>query len=296
VAAGGMVLVLAAAWRGGVARRRRVVVTRLLRSRARTPSSPARRVRLPFPAVPEAVVRGLDAAAVPFDAGIVWRAWVATVVVAVPAAGLAGGPGLALTLLAALLGGPVLLAWAFGDRSDRRVEAALPGVLESVAAGLRSGGSLRQAVDEAAQAAPGRLGDDLAAVRAELGRGEPLVGALESWAARRPLPGVRLAVAALALGAEAGGAHARAVDGVAATLRSRSALAAEVRALSSQARYSGLVIALAPVAFGVVAAATDGRTASFLFRTPLGVACLAAGLGLDAVAAVWMHRLTAVER
>src|SRR5205823_14752762 len=94
---------------------------------------------------------------------------------------------------------------------------------------------------------------------------------------RYPRPGTRLAVAALCLGAETGGAQARAVDGVAATLRERLAVAGEVRALTSQTRASMLVIAAAPVAFCVFASTTDPRTSTFLFRTPVGLACLAAG-------------------
>lgn len=85
---------------------------------------------------------------------------------------------------------------------------------------------------------------------------------------------------------------ARPIDGVAASLRANLAVAAEVRALSSQARYSAMVIALAPLAFGVVAASADGRTADFLLRTRVGVACLAAGVALDVIGAWWMHRIT----
>jgi tight adherence protein B len=72
-------------------------------------------------------------------------------------------------------------------------------------------------------------------------------------------------------------------------------VAAEVRALSSQARLSGLVIAAAPLVFSGLASVTDARTAEFLFRTPPGLACLVAGLGLDACAAAWMARLCRVD-
>ena len=101
-------------------------------------------------------------------------------------------------------------------------------------------------------------------------------------------------MAALWLGAETGGAQARAVDGVAATVRDRLAVAAEVRALSSQARASAVVIALAPLAFSTFAVATDPRTGRFLLRTAPGLLCLTAGLVLDGVAAAWMAWLARV--
>jgi tight adherence protein B len=177
-------------------------------------------------------------------------------------------------------------------RRAERYEAAVPEVLENLARALRSGAGLRPALAEAAADGPVPPRADLAAVVAAADRGAALVPALEEWAHRRPSPSVRLAVAALCLGVETGGAQARALDGVAATLRQRLAAAAEARALATQARASALVIALAPVAFCALATGTDPRVGAFLFRTPAGLAALAAGLGLDAVGAWWMARLT----
>ena len=177
-------------------------------------------------------------------------------------------------------------------RRAQRLEEAVPVALEAVARSLRSGAGLRHALSEAAAHGPVALRADLASVVTRTERGEALVDALEGWAARRPSPGVRLAVAALCLGAETGGAQARAVDGVATTLRQRLAAAAEARALAAQARASAAVIALAPIAFCVLASSTDPRVATFLFRSPLGFAVLAAGIALDVVGAWWMARLT----
>jgi len=179
-------------------------------------------------------------------------------------------------------------------RRDRQVDEALPDALDAIARSLRSGGSLRQAVEEAAGATRGPLAADLTRVVTEIGAGAPLAASLERWAASRPLPGVRLATAALGLGAETGGASAQAIDGVAATLRTNLGISGEVRALSSQARLSALVIVLAPVAFALLAATADGATLSFLLGTPLGLACLGGGLGLDALGWWWMRRVIAV--
>ena len=180
-------------------------------------------------------------------------------------------------------------------RDANRVERDMPLVMEEIARGLRTGASLRQAVAEASTTAPGPVGDDLRRVAVLVDHGAPLADALEWWVAHRPLAGVRLAAAALALGAETGGAQARAVDGVATTLRERLAAAAEVRMQATQARVSAAVIALAPIAFCALATATDPRTATFLFRTPAGLALLVCGLGLDALGALWMNRITRMQ-
>ncbi|MBW3615152.1 MAG: type II secretion system F family protein [Actinobacteria bacterium] len=186
-----------------------------------------------------------------------------------------------------VLRGAEALAW--GARRRRSPAADLPALLEGVASRLRAGGSLGQALVEAAPPGPGVLADQWRRT-AELVPVIGAVAALQDWAGRADQRSVRLAAAALTLAARTGGSPARAVDGVAATLRSRLALEAEIRALSSQARASAVVIALAPAAFGVLAGLTDPRIVGFL-TTPAGVVVVSAGLGLDALGAWWMARL-----
>ena len=245
---------------------------------------------------PPRVAAALDEADLPLPAAAAWTAWLTAVVLGPLLAVVAGGPGLAGVVVLGLLAGPLLVVRSRRGRADARLEQALPGALEAVARSLRSGASLRQAVEEAGAAAgTGRvLAGELSRAAAEAAQGASLVSALEGVGARRPLPGVRLGVAALCLGAETGGAQARAVDGVAATVRERLAVAAELRALSSQARISALVIGLAPIGFGAFAAATDPRTSQFLLHTPAGLILLVAGLVLDALGWLWMQHLSKV--
>jgi len=248
-----------------------------------------------LPAPPAALVRRLRQAGLAVDPAAVWTGWLATLAAAVPAGLVAGGPGLALVAGLAVVAAPAVAAPVVAGRADRLVEDALPDALEGIARCLRSGAALRQAVEEVGGSTPGLLGTDVATVAADVAQGRGLADALEAWGRRRPLPGVRLAVSALALGAETGGAHARAIDGVAATVRSRQAVNREVRALSSQARLSGMVIVLAPLGFSALAAATDEGTAGFLLRTPTGLVCLVAGITLDVLAALWMMRLSRID-
>lgn len=250
----------------------------------------------PMAEPPPRVAAALVQADLPLPAAAAWTAWLAAAVLGPLLAAVAGGPGLAGVVVVGLLAGPLLVVRTRRGRADARLEEALPGALEAVARSLRSGASLRQAVEEAGAAAgTGRvLAGELSRAAAEAAQGASLVSALEGVGARRPLPGVRLGVAALCLGAETGGAQARAVDGVAATVRERLAVAAELRALSSQARISALVIGLAPIGFGAFAAATDPRTSQFLLHTSAGLILLIAGLILDALGWLWMQHLSKV--
>jgi len=309
VVAAALVLVAAAALRSGLAGRRRMAAVRRANAARPAGASPAGDGRRPvgarcrlagtlggtllgFPVWLPARLADAGVAMAPTTA---WRVWAVTATAVAGWAFLGAGAGAGVLAAALAVAGPCLGWSLLRHRGSSRLEAALPAAVEAVAASLRSGASLRQAVGEAAGATPGLLGSDLARVVVTTEGGGGLVAALEGWADRRPLPGVRLAVAALCLCAETGGAAAQAVDSVGATLRQRLAAQAEARALATQARVSAAVIAGAPVAFCVLSAATDQRSSGFLLQTRLGLALLAAGLALDATGAVWMARLTRVE-
>ena len=231
------------------------------------------------------------------DAGLGGRprrwamAWVGSSVCGAGAALLAGEPSLAVLAAAAAAAGPGLVLRARRGRGAAAIEAALPPVLEATARSMRAGASLPMALAASAEGAAPALAADLAGVVA----GAPaagLVASLDRWAAERPLPGVRLTAAAIALAAEVGGSGARALDGLALTLRQRQAVAGEVRALATQARLSALVLTVAPIAFAALAAASDPRTAAVLLRSTAGQLCLGLGLALDAAGAAWMARVT----
>lgn len=240
---------------------------------------------------PSWLCSALASAAVDWPAPLVWRCWVALAVSAAALATVGEGSGFGVVTTVLVLTAPAVALRALAGRAGARLERGLPDVLEATARSLRSGASLRGALAEASEAAPPDLARDLTAVVHAATHGLGLTAALEEWARARPGPGVRLATAAIALGHETG-SPARALDGVAATLRDRQALEREVRALSSQARISGVVIATAPLGFAVIAIGLDGATATFLLRTPAGLTCLVVGLLLDGVAAWWMTRIT----
>lgn len=216
------------------------------------------------------------------------------------------GPALLVAL--AILAGPVpaglvTLAVAATPRAarplierrrDDRRDAQLPATLERLASSLRGGGAPTTAFVAVAATTPAPLGSDLRVAAVEIEHGAPMAAAIDRWAdAPGASPAVQLAAAALGLGVDAGGQVARSLDRVAATLRERRELQAEVRALATQARASAAVLALAPLAFTALVSTIEPGMVHFLVATPVGVLCLLAGLGLEGAGAVWMARITA---
>ena len=118
-----------------------------------------------------------------------------------------------------------------------------------------------------------------------------LTDSLAVWDRSADLAPLRLAITTLILAAQAGGARARAIDNVVASLHDRLTLGAEVRAHSAQAVLSAMTMSVLPVVFIEVSSSIDPDVGRVLLTTRTGLVCLVGGLVLDAAGAVWMVRI-----
>lgn len=163
-----------------------------------------------------------------------------------------------------------------------------------MSAGLRAGSTVGESLGDLA-AGNGALAPDLRRLDARSHLGVGLVDALAQWPHERPLPGVQAVAGALALAVSVGGACAAALEGLGESLRAREATIREAQALSAQARISAFVVGGAPVAYLVFVSLADPGSLDGLLMTTAGQACLAVGLGLEGVAALWMRALLRSE-
>jgi tight adherence protein B len=118
-----------------------------------------------------------------------------------------------------------------------------------------------------------------------------LTDALDRWAQERRAPGAASVAGALAVAHQQGGRAATALDSLASSLRERLAVHAEVRALSSQARYSAVVVGAGPLAYLGFSALVDRRALGALLDTGAGRLCAVAGVAAEVMGAWWMHRI-----
>jgi tight adherence protein B len=193
------------------------------------------------------------------------------------------------TAVGAVVAGPVGLRLA-RTRRERRFAVGLPAALEQVAAELRGGGTVAAAV-ERLSGAGGAVAHDFTRVHVRTQLGLPLADALAGWPAEHDVPGVRAAAGALSVAAAMGGRAAEAIDGLAASLRHRLDAAAEAHSLSAQARLSAVVVGAAPLAYLAFSSLVDPRAVTVLVATSVGRVCLGVGLGLEALAALWIRRI-----
>lgn len=173
-------------------------------------------------------------------------------------------------------------------QAERR--RAWPSVADEVAAGLRSGASLHQALEAAAERG-GPAGERLRAVIVPVSRGDPLGRTATRWARAATDPDEVLLAEAVQLAATTVRADPMLFDTVADTVRDRAAMAGELRVQTAQARASAMALSVLPLLFTALLAFMDPSVVTFLLATTGGWLCLAVGLGLQTIGTWWMHRI-----
>lgn len=172
------------------------------------------------------------------------------------------------------------------ERAARRDAArAVPRLAGDLARSVRSGATLRAAMEEVGPRTPGPVGREVTALVHRLDRGRAIDQVLEQWGEASAVPGVGLLVGACRFGVAHGGDLSRALDGVAASLLDDLEVADEIGALVSQARSSAAVLVALPPTGAVLLALVDPALAGVMFGSVAGTACLSVGVALDGLGA-----------
>ncbi len=185
-------------------------------------------------------------------------------------------------------------AGARRDERRRAVEACA-----ALAAELRAGRSVADALDVAAELATGPSADALrgAACAARLGgdvAGSLLLPLQPAGGSRTAVPEVLRALAACwTVCSTSGSGLACAVDRLGEGLRAEQERRRAVEAELAGPRATAVLLAVLPGAGFLLATGLGADPVAVLFGTPLGLVCLAAGLVLDGLGLLWTSRLVA---
>lgn len=215
---------------------------------------------------------------------------------------LGGAVGLALAgpvlgVVGAIVG---VVALRLRDRRRRGTSAVLAetqlaDAVTSIAAAVRAGRSVPQAISFATAEAAPPLRTSLEGFDEAVSLGVPFDEALTRWSGAVDTPDGRLVAGVLALHRRSGGDLPSVLDGVARTLRERRAAAVEIRALTAQARLSGTILGVLPFGFFAFLWLTSRDEIEGALRSPAGLAAIALGLLLEGAAYLWIRHLLEVR-
>jgi len=204
----------------------------------------------------------------------------------VPGAFVGAGGGLAL---------PTVARRRRAARERALLDEQLAEAVSSVAAGMRAGLSLAQSLRYAADESDPPLAISLRAAvdRAQLG--VSLGESIDTWSHQHGGRDVRLVAGVLALHRRSGGDLPSVLDALSRTLGERRDAAREVRSLTAQARMSGAILGLLPLAFFGFLAITAREDLETALASPAGLTAIVVGLVMQGLAFAWIRHLLRVE-
>lgn len=180
-------------------------------------------------------------------------------------------------------------------REVAQLHEQLADAVRTIVAGLRAGLSIPQALAYTAREVQPPLSLGLSALVDGLEAGVPFDQALDHWAAGTGGDDPRLVASVLRLHRRTGGDLPMVLDRVADTLRERLAARREVRALTAQARLSGSILGVLPVAFFGILWLTSRQDIEAALGSAAGLLSISLGLVLEAGAFLWIRRLLEVR-
>ncbi len=185
--------------------------------------------------------------------------------------------GLLMLILVPTVGGQLFLRRRVTKRL-RAVDGQLSDVLILLGNGLRAGYSFPQALNAVAVQARPPLGKDLSRVKTEIELGVPIDEALRHFADRVPTEDIDLVVTAVAVTRVLGGNLSQILELIAKTVRERVRIQGEIRTLTAQARASGWIVTILPLALTGILELIAPDYFSKMFHDPIGIGMLVACL------------------
>lgn len=208
---------------------------------------------------------------------------------------LVAGPLIGLVVaLFVPVAGQVALGFLVGRRKKAFAEQ-LDSTLQMMAASLRAGYSLLQAVQAIGAEADSPTRDEFSRVLNETRIGRPLNDSLIEVSTRMNSEDFKWVAQAIAINREVGGNLADVLDGVARTIRERNQLHRQVAALAAEGKLSAIILMALP--FGVVAFLTIANPGYLnrLFTTTIGWGIVGLSFVMLTLGGIWLRATVKIK-
>jgi len=202
---------------------------------------------------------------------------------------------LSLALAAAMGALPIVYIRFKRKRRLKAFALQLPFALDLMKSSLEAGHSLLRGLQVLVKEFNEPLRGEFRTVLEQARLGMPLPKALDEMLKRVPEDDLRLLVVAVKIQSEVGSSLAQIIGRLSEIVRTRQRLAAQIRAMTSQSRMSGMVVGLLPVLVLAAFSMIQPSYARVLFADPLGTKVLKMAIGLDVVAFFSIRRILRVN-
>lgn len=202
-------------------------------------------------------------------------------------------------IVAALIGGGLGLPhWVLAMLAKRRNKKLLSQFadgIDIIVRGVKSGLPLTECLRIIARESPAPLGPEFAQLTDNIQMGTAIDRALQQFYKRVPLPEVNFFVIVLSIQAKSGGNLSEALGNLSTVIRSRKMMREKIKALSSEAKASSMIIGALPFAVAFMVYLTTPDYIMDLFITSTGHMILFMSTCLMAIGIAVMRKMISFD-
>ncbi|MEL6101744.1 MAG: type II secretion system F family protein [Pseudomonadota bacterium] len=187
-----------------------------------------------------------------------------------------------------------ILGFLIGRRANKMTNQFADGI-DIIVRGVKSGLPLNECLRIIGRESPEPLSSEFRDLSSNIQMGNTLEQALNKFYKRVPLPEVNFFVIVLLIQSKAGGNLSEALGNLSNIIRSRKMMREKIKALSSEAKASAMIIGSLPFAVGTMVYMSTPDYIMELFITPTGNFILGVGACLMAAGIAVMRKMINFE-
>jgi tight adherence protein B len=188
----------------------------------------------------------------------------------------------------------IYVAFVRASRIKRFTES-FPDAISLIASSLRAGYSLQMAIETVVEESKDVVSFEFGQILSQVEVGQNFEDALKGILERIDTSELRLFISGVILQRETGGNLAELLDNLEFVIRDRQQLKRELKATTSQAKLSGIIIGLLPVFVGLAIFVLNPKHMLFFIEDPLGTKFLIASFVSLALGILWIRKVTQIE-
>jgi tight adherence protein B len=188
----------------------------------------------------------------------------------------------------------VFLAYKANQRMNR-FQRDFPDAMDMMTRAIRAGHALGSAIRLVGDEMRDPVGPEFARVAEEMRLGRDVSDALAGLEDRVPAEDVRFFCTAVSIQRTTGGNLAEVLDRLSEVIRERYKLLSHARVLSTQHRWSAILVGLSPVVFAVIFQLLHPDYFTAFFESPSAPMFLALGLAFEAAGFFWVWRIAKIK-
>jgi tight adherence protein B len=176
-----------------------------------------------------------------------------------------------------------------------KIEKQLPEALDFICRSLRAGHGLSVSFGIVGDELPQPIAKEFKTVFEEINFGLPFNEAMANFAVRTNSNDINFLVVGLLIQREAGGNLIELLENLSKTIRDRMILKGKIRILSSEGKYSGILLSVLPFVLGGILSVMNPQYMSLLWTSESGQQLVTASVVMILIGGFWMWNISRIK-